>query len=94
MSEQVSEVLAAGYKKPFSLFVALVAAFIAFFVGIRSIESFVDGRVDMKLSAARVTVEDHEKRLTKIEERLGSMTEVLSDIRADVKVMRAQMERK
>lgn len=93
-AEQISSVLGAEYKKPFRVFIAVLVGFIAFFMGVRGVEGFVDGRVDMKLAAQKVVSDDHEKRLTKIEEKLGSMNDVLSEIRSDVKVMRAQMERK
>ena len=93
-AEQVSSVLGPEYKKPFRVFMAVFVAFIAFFMGVRGVESFVDGRVDMKMATQKTIADDHEKRLTKIEEKLGSMNDVLAEIRSDVKVMRAQMEKK
>lgn len=94
MSDPVGAILGPDYKKPFMVIVAVCSVFIFFFLAVRGVEGFLDGRIDMRLAAHKAIAEDHEKRLTKIEEKLGSMTEVLSDIRADVKVMRAQMERK
>lgn len=93
-SEQVSAVLGPEYKKSFRMFMAVLVGFIAFFMGVRGVEGFVDGRVDIKMAAQKTITEDHEKRLTKIEEKLGNMNDVLAEIRSDVKVMRAQMERK
>ena len=93
MSDPIVAVLGPDFKKPFMVIVALCSVFILFFLGVRGIEGFIDGRIDMRLSAQRQITEDHEKRLTKIEEKLGSMGEVLNDIRADVKVLRAKMER-
>jgi hypothetical protein len=92
MADPVESVLGAGYKKPFVFFMAAVSIVVAVILGLSKIESMVDGRIDIKLAAQRMAVEDHEKRLTKIEEKLGNMTDVLADIRADVKVMRAQLE--
>ena len=93
-NDPVGAVLGPDYKKPFTLIVAIVSTVAFVVLGLSKIESMVDGRIDMKLAAQRIVSDDHEKRLTKIEEKLGSMTEVLSEIRSDVKVMRAQMEKR
>ncbi len=95
MSENpVSAVLDPDYKKPFTVIIAIVTLVSFALMGITYIERVVDGRIDIKLASQKQAVEDHEKRLSKIEEKLGSMTEVLSEIRADVKVLRVQMEKK
>lgn len=94
MADPVASVIAPDYKKPFIFFMAAVSIVVAVILGLSKVESMVDGRIDIKLAAARMTVEDHEKRLTKIEEKLGSMGEVLAEIRSDVKVLRAQSERR
>ena len=94
MSDPVAAVLGSEFRKPFMVIVAVVAAVVLVLAGLSKVESMVDGRIDIKLAAQKVVADDHEKRLTKIEERLGSMTEVLAEIRADVKVLRAQSERK
>lgn len=94
MSDPIVSVLGPDYRKTFVFFMAAISIVVGVILGLSKIESMVDGRIDIKLAAQRLTVEDHEKRLSKIEEKLGSMTEVLADIRADVKVMRAQLEAK
>jgi hypothetical protein len=94
MSDPVGAVLGNDFKKPFMVLVAVISTVVIIVAGLSKFESMVDGRIDIKLAAQKVVADDHEKRLTKIEERLGSMTEVLAEIRADVKVLRAQSERK
>lgn len=94
MSDPVADVIASDYKKPFVFFMAAVSIVVAVILGLSKVESMVDERIEIKLAASRMTVEDHEKRLTKIEEKLGSMGEVLAEIRSDVKVLRAQSERR
>jgi hypothetical protein len=94
MADPVASVIAPDYKKPFVFLMAAISIVVAVILGLSKIESMVDGRIDIKLAASRMVVEDHEKRLTKIEEKLGSMGEVLAEIRSDVKVLRAQSERK
>jgi len=94
MSDPIGAVLGNDYKKPFMVIVAFCSIFTLFFLGVRGVEGFIDGRIDMRISAQKTVTDDHERRLTKIEERLGSMTEVLAEIRSDVKVLRAQSERK
>jgi len=94
VTDAVAGVLRPEYRSSFTLIAALAALIALFFFGVASIEKFVDGRVELKIAAQKIVTEDHEKRLGKIEEKLGSMTDVLAEIRADVKVMRAQMERK
>jgi len=94
MSDPVADVIASDYKKPFIFLTAAISIIVTVILGLSKVESMIDGRIDIKLSAQRVVTEDHEKRLTKIEEKLGSMGEVLAEIRSDVKVLRAQSERK
>ena len=92
-SDSISAVLGPEFKRPFTLIVAICATFGVILYGLSSAENFVDGRIDLKMAEQRRTVDEHEKRLTKIEEKLGDMTDVLAEIRADVKVLRARMER-
>lgn len=94
MADPVASVIAPDYKKPFVFLMAAISIVVAVILGLSKVESMVDGRIEIKLAASRMVVEDHEKRLTKIEEKLGSMGEVLAEIRSDVKVLRAQSERK
>lgn len=89
-----ADILAPAYKRPFTVFLAIVGGVSFVLMAFGAAERMVDGRIDIKLAAQKQVVEDHEKRLTKIEERLGNMTEVLSEIRADVKVLRVQMEKR
>lgn len=92
--EPIESVIGKDYRRTFVFFMAAITIIVGVILGLSKIESMVDGRIDIKLAAQRMTTDDHEKRLTKIEEKLGNMTEVLADIRADVKVMRAQMEKR
>ena len=94
MADPVADVIASDYKKPFVFFMAAVSIVVAVILGLSKIESMVDERIDIKLAAQQIMVADHEKRLTKIEEKLGSMGDVLAEIRSDVKVLRAQSERR
>jgi hypothetical protein len=94
MADPVASVIAPDYRKPFVFLMAAVSIVVAVILGLSKVESMVDERIDIKLAAQQITVADHEKRLTKIEEKLGSMGEVLAEIRSDVKVLRAQGERK
>ena len=94
MADPVATVIAPDYKKPFVFLMAAISIVVAVTLGLSKVESMVDGRIEIKLAAQRMAVEDHEKRLTKIEEKLGSMGEVLAEIRSDVKVLRAQSERR
>lgn len=91
-TNDISAVIGPEFRKPFALLVALCASVGVLLFGISSAENFVDGRVELKIAEQRRTVDEHEKRLTKIEEKLGSMNDVLAEIRADVKVLRATME--
>lgn len=90
----VAEVIAPAYKRPFIMFLSIVGGVSFVLMSFSAAERMVDGRIDIRLAAQKAQVEDHEKRLTKIEEKLGNMTEVLSEIRSDVKVLRVQMEKK
>ena len=95
MSENpVSAVLDQDYKKPFMVILAIVTLISVAMMGISYIERVVDGRIDIKLATQKQQVEDHEKRLSKIEEKLGGMSDVLAEIRSDVKVLRVQLEKK
>ena len=91
-TDPVGAVLGPEYRRPFTLLVAIVSTVALVILGLSKVESMVDERIDIKLAAQQIMVADHEKRLVKIEEKLGSMTEVLAEIRADVKVMRVQLE--
>jgi hypothetical protein len=94
MSDPFAAVLGNDYKKPFMVLVAVISTIVIITAGLTKFESMVDGRIDIKLATQKQISDDHEKRLGKIEEKLSSMTEVLAEIRADVKVLRAQSERK
>ena len=90
--EPVSEVLGSDYKKPFVLIVALVAVLGIVLFGLNAAEKFVDGRVEMKLAAQRQQQEDQAKRIERIEQQFSTMRDTLSEIRADVRVLRASLE--
>ena len=90
--EPVSEVLGSDYKTPFVLIVALVAVLGIVLFGLNAAEKFVDGRVEMKLAAQRQQQEDQAKRIERIEQQFSTMRDTLSEIRADVRVLRASLE--
>ena len=94
MADPVASVIAPDYRKTFVFLMSAISIVVAVILGLSKIESMVDERIDIKLAAQQIMVADHEKRLTKIEEKLGSMGEVLAEIRSDVKVLRAQSERR
>jgi hypothetical protein len=93
-AESISSVLAPESRGPFRVVVAIIVTIGVFLAILGYVERMVDGRIEMKLAAQKQAVEDHEKRLGKIEEKLGGMSDVLAEIRADVKVLRVQMEKK
>lgn len=90
----VTTVLGSEYRKPFLLIVALVSAFGLLLFGISSAEKFVDGRVELKLADQRRRQEEQGERIKRIEEQFGAMRDTLSEIRADVRVLRAKIEGK
>lgn len=93
MMDPIASILGSEYKKPFMLIAALAGSAVIWFTVMSSAERVIDGRIDSKLMLQKAQLDDHEKRLTKLEENLGSMREVLSEIRADVKVLRVQLEK-
>jgi hypothetical protein len=92
-SEKLAAVLDPKLRGPFSLIVAIVLTVLLVIVGLRQAETFVDGRVDLKLADQRKTAEEQGKRLEKIEDQFAAMKDTLSEIRADVRVLRVRLER-
>ena len=88
----IGEVLQDGYKKPFMLLIALVSVVTLVVGGLSKAETFVDGRIELKLAAERAKTEEQGARLAKIEEQFASMKDTLGEIRADVRVLRSKVE--
>jgi len=91
-TDPIGTVLSDGYKKPFMLLVAAVAVATLVLLGLSKAESFVDGRVELKLATQRQVTQDQEKRLQRIEDQFASMKDTLAEIRADVRVLRERVE--
>ena len=91
-AEPVSEVLAADYKKPFMLLVALGVTLTLGLFGISSMEKFVDGRVELKLANQKQQQEEQAKRIERMEAQFSLMRDTLAEIRADVRVLRVRIE--
>lgn len=88
----VTEIVQDGYKKPFIVLAVVMTTVIAVVGGLTKAEAFVDGRIELRLSEQRKTAEAQERRLQRIEEQFSGMKETLTEIRADVRVLRARVE--
>ena len=91
-TDHVSAVIDKDYKRPFTLFIAIVSAVVLILFGLSSAEKFVDGRVELKLADQKRQQEEQGKRLDQIESQFSNMRDTLSEIRADVRVLRARLE--
>lgn len=92
-ASDVSEVLDPSYKKPFTLMVAIGITVIALLFGISGVEKFVDGRIELKMADQKRLQEEQAGKIQRIEEQFQLMRDTLSEIRADVRVLRARMEK-
>ncbi len=90
--QPVAEVIANDYKKPFMLLVAIGVVLATVLFLLTSAEKFVDGRVELKLAYQRQQAEEQGKRIERIEQQFSLMRDTLSEIRADVRVLRARVE--
>jgi hypothetical protein len=91
-SDNIAAVLDPALRRPFALFVAVVASITIVIVGLSKAEEFVDGRVEMKLTAQREKAEEQAIKLQRMEEQFGAMRDTLAEIRADVRVLRSRVE--
>ena len=91
-SSSISAVLDPKLRGAFALLVAVVVTVVLVVMGLRSAESFIDGRVELKLAEQRKQAAEQEKRLERIEDQFSSMKDTLAEIRADVRVLRARVE--
>jgi hypothetical protein len=91
-SDSIAAVLDPAFKRPFALFVAIVVSVTLVIVGLSKAEDFVDGRVEMKLSAQREKAEEQAAKLQRMEEQFALMRDTLAEIRADVRVLRSRVE--
>lgn len=91
-SDRIASVLDPALKRPFSLIVAIVASVTLVIVGLSKAEDFVDGRVEMKLSAQRDKAEEQAAKLQRMEDQFALMRDTLAEIRADVRVLRSRIE--
>jgi hypothetical protein len=92
-SDSIAAVLDPALKRPFALFVAIVVSVTLVIVGLSKAEEFVDGRVEMKLTAQREKAEEQAIKLQRMEEQFAAMRDTLAEIRADVRVLRSRVER-
>lgn len=92
-SEKLAAVLDPKLRGPFALLVAIAVTVLVVVMGLRQAETFVDGRIDLKLADQRKTAEEQGKRLEKIEDQFAAMKDTLAEIRADVRVLRVRLER-
>lgn len=92
-SDTIAAVLDPALKRPFSLIVAIVVSVGLVVFGLSKAEEFVDGRVELKLSAQREKSEQQALKLQRMEEQLLLMRDTLAEIRADVRVLRSRVER-
>ena len=91
-SDSIAAVLDPALKRPFALFVAIVVSVTLVIVGLSKAEDFVDGRVEMKLSAQREKAEEQAAKLQRMEDQFALMRDTLAEIRADVRVLRSRVE--
>lgn len=91
-TEPVSAVLGNEYKKPFMLLVAIAAVLTLVLFVLAAAEKFVDGRVELKLASQKQQQEEQAKRIERIEQQFSIMRDTLSEIRVDVRVLRARIE--
>lgn len=92
-ASDVSEVLDPSYKKPFTLIVAIGITIVALLFGISGIEKFVDGRIELRMADQKRLQEEQASKIQRIEDQFQVMRDTLGEIRADVRVLRARMER-
>jgi hypothetical protein len=92
-SDNIAAVLDPALRRPFALFVAVVVSIGIVLYGLSKAEDFVDGRVEMKLTAQREKAEEQAIKLQRMEEQFALMRDTLAEIRADVRVLRSRVER-
>jgi hypothetical protein len=92
-SDRIASVLDPALRRPFALIVAVVLTIATVLYGLSKAESFVDGRVEMKLTAQRERAEEQATKLQRMEEQFAAMRDTLAEIRADVRVLRSRIER-
>lgn len=92
-ADNVTDVLDKAYKPSFRMLVAIIAAVATILIGLSSAEKFVDGRIDLRLADQKRQQEEQGKRIEQIEAQFSLMRDTLSEIRADVRVLRARFEK-
>jgi hypothetical protein len=92
-SDSIAAVLDPALKRPFALFVAIVVSVTLVIIGLSKAEDFVDGRVELKMSAQREKADEQAEKLKRMEEQFALMRDTLAEIRADVRVLRSRVER-
>ena len=90
--DSIAAVLDPAFKRPFTLFVAIVVSVTLVIVGLSKAEDFVDGRVEMKLAAQREKAEEQAQKMQRLEDQFALMRDTLAEIRADVRVLRSRIE--
>lgn len=92
-SDNITAVLDPALRRPFALVVAIIMSIGLVLYGLSKAEEFVDGRVEMKLTAQREKAEEQAIKLQRMEEQFAAMRDTLAEIRADVRVLRSRVER-
>ena len=91
--DRVTSVLDPALRRPFTLIVGIGSAVVLVLFGISKVEQFVDVRIELKLASQREKLETQEQRLTRMETQIELIRDTLSEIRADLRVIREKMEK-
>jgi septal ring factor EnvC (AmiA/AmiB activator) len=91
--DRITSVLDPALRRPFALIVGIGAALAFTLFGLAKVEAFVDGRIEMKLASQREKLETQEQRLARMETQIELIRDSLSDIKADLRVIRERMEK-
>lgn len=91
--DRITSVLDPALRRPFTLFLGIGSAVVLVLFGIGRVEQFVDGRIELKIMSQREKLETQEQRLTRMETQIELIRDTLSEIRADLRVIREKMEK-
>jgi len=91
--DRITSVLDPALRRPFALIVGIGAALAFTLFGLAKVEAFVDGRIELKLASQREKLETQEQRLARMETQIELIRDSLSDIKADLRVIREKMEK-
>jgi hypothetical protein len=88
MQTEVTEVVAKDLRRPLTLIFAIVSVIGVAVMGLRGVESMIDGRIELRLAAEKQKSEDYGKRIEVLEKQVSELREMLQEIRADVRYLR------